>query len=251
MKLVASLIVKDEGDRYLPLVIEHLLEFCDELRIVDDGSHDRWWAQGLDGRVAVQTWERSSFFEHEGRARQHLLDWTLAADPTHVLAIDADEFVTDGAELRRTLERDREAGAWSLCMEEVWRCSADRLWVRDDGGWRGHDAPIAWRAPVRPSKAWQLPDRALASGRTPDPVRRLLAACSGSGVLHFGWANEADRAGRHARYAQHDAGKYHRAAHLDSILYDDSRVQLVECLWPDSLSSLRGRVVAQATLPAR
>ena len=83
MKLAAMMMVgPGEQDRYLPLVLAALDRFCDV--IVTEDGHD--------------------FFDHEGRARQRLLEKTMAADPSHILAIDADEFVTDGPALRKACE---------------------------------------------------------------------------------------------------------------------------------------------------
>jgi glycosyltransferase involved in cell wall biosynthesis len=40
VKLIASLIVRNELKRYLEPCVAHLLEFCDEIRVLDDRSDD-------------------------------------------------------------------------------------------------------------------------------------------------------------------------------------------------------------------
>ena len=244
MKLVASMIVRNELGRYLQPCVEALLEFCDEVAILDDASDDgtwEWHRDLSDMRVKMQRADRSTFYVHEGRARNTALQWAYAQRPSHVLAIDADEFVTDGAAIRKACEADHGRGVWSLGMQEVWKADSRTLWLREDGGWKAQEGgiPILWRAPqgrAAHSHLWQVADRKLASGREPAGVRRLGRPLpSGSDILHFGWACEADRRARYDRYAEHDGGRYHRNAHLDSILWTDARVKLKRRPWPAGL----------------
>ena len=228
MKLVASLIVADiETGRYLDACLDHLADFCDDTVIV----HDR--QDGVD------------FFSDEGRARQHLLEQTLARDPTHVLAIDADEFVSDGAGLRRRLERAGRGHVWSARMEEVWELDGDCLCIRGDGGWRPHPVPIVWKVTL-PAARYRIRNRRLACGRIPVQVAQTARRGGDTGVeiLHFGWANEAERATRYQRYAVADGGRFHARRHLDSILWDPARVQLEGRRWPKGLSGYRDRISA-------
>lgn len=240
MNLIASLLVRNELGRYLRPCIAHLLDFCDEIRVMDDGSTDGTadWLEAQD-RVHVLRQSASSFFEHEGRARNASLAWTMQGRPTHVLAIDADEFVTDGALVRNSCQVNRGPGVWSLIMEEVWKADDGRLWTRQDGGWREHPIPILWRAPrarVAATGAWQIADRQLACGRTPTILRRFRPVVpSGSSVLHFGWSCEADRAERHRRYVEADGGRFHASAHLNSIMWPDRKVRLAGREWPAGL----------------
>jgi len=242
MKLVAAMIVRNELGRYLRPCVESLLTFCDEVRVYDDGSDDgsREWLQAQE-RVAVTATAGTHFFEHEGRARNAALRWAMKGAPTHLLAVDADEFVSDGQAVRAACDEDAGRGVWALGMQEVWKADAGNLWLRIDGGWRAQEAgiPILWRAPparVAQTGAWQIPDRALACGREPLAVRRLGRPIRvPADVLHFGWANENDRARRYARYVEHDGGRFHRSQHLDSIMWPDRRVRLKRRHWPPGL----------------
>lgn len=254
MKLVASLIVRNEADRYLEPCLAHLLDFCDEVAVLDDGSMDgsATLAQSFGARVHVLRSDTSSFYEHEGRARQALLDWTFYHDPTHVLAIDADEFVTDGQAVRAACD-DSVRDVWTLEMEEVWELDGDCICIREDGGWRSHPVPILYRVPgARGLDIWRIDDKPLACGREPLAVRRLAARSrpTGASVLHFGWANEAEREDRWHRYAVADGGRYHRSTHLDSILWTDERVHLRARGWPPELHGLRGRLTARVSRTA-
>src|SRR5688572_1708037 len=120
MRLVAAMNVRNELDRYLRPCIEHLQDFCEEIRVQDDGSEDgsfEWL--GEQDRVTVRRNEGPSWREHEGQLHQRLFSFTLEAEPTHILAIDADEFVVDGEAVRRQVAAV-EAPAYGLRMCEVW-----------------------------------------------------------------------------------------------------------------------------------
>lgn len=220
MKLVASLIVHNEVDRYLRECVAALRDFCDEVAIWDDGSTDKpGQAVGRLKGVRVHRAPESAFYNHEGDARWHALQWAAQEGATHILAIDADELVLDGAGLREKLEHS--GVVWSLCMREVWRAREHLLEIRQDGGWCEHPRPMVFQVAGRSLK---LHNRKLGCGRVPawcDTVRPVFTDIP---VYHFGWACQADRQARWERYQVHDGGKYHRSSHLDSILWPDMDV---------------------------
>lgn len=226
------MIAPHEDERYLPAVLAHLSEFCDA--------------------ISTRSESPETFFAHEGRARQALLETTLAENPTHVLAIDADEFVTDGASIRRACEQDQGNGCWTLPMEEVWAVDERHLWTRQDGGWRTHPVPILYRVPGHRDGRWRIMDRALACGREPLAIRQLAAKAlpSGSSVLHFGWANRAERQARYERYAQADGGKFHASSHLLSILDPDRKVRFAKRPWPEALEPFKAALIERANREA-
>lgn len=251
MKLVASMIVRNEIGRYLEPCIWHLLDFVDEVRVLDDHSTDGTYEllRAIGPGVTVR---RSAgdgvMFGQEGKRRQELFDWTLEADPTHILAIDSDEFVTDGQGLRQNCGNSG-VEVWTLEMAEVWKAFPACLCIRVDGGWRPHNAPILYQVPkTRPlSYEWKIGDQGLASGREPALVRRLCQLSrshpSASGILHFGWANEDARAERHRRYVEADGGRFHQSAHLDSIMWADDQVWMDSRDWPAQLETQRPELV--------
>ncbi len=237
MKLVASLLVHNEIDRYLEACVAALLEYVDEIRAVDDASTDGSFEllAGAGDRVNVAQLSSPQFFQHEGRTRQALLEWTMQAEPTHVLAIDADEFVADPEKLRNAVAANRNAATITLCMEEVWKADPDGYHVRCDGGWCPHETSSCYRVPHERMRGpdWRIQDRALACGREPLAIRYARNSHRGPGrvyadtaLLHFGWTRQDERKARHERYAIADGGKFHARRHLDSILWQDSQVLL-------------------------
>lgn len=272
VKLAASVLVHNEARRYLFPFLAHLCAFCDEVRVLDDGSTDDWAdhlhdlnppasdpfaryrghlggsAVDLD-RIHVLRAEHPMFFTHEGEARNQLLQWTFEGNPTHVLAIDADEFVTDGPALRRALEEHQAAPAWTLQMCEVWKASEECVCVRYDGQWSPRPVAAVYRAPGSLDGRWRVADRKLAPGREPMAVRDLQrqnrCRLSNVSMLHLGWANQAERVARHARYTEHDGGRFHANLHLDSILWPDRRVELWADPWPDPLHDFAAALAAR------
>lgn len=241
MNLIASLIVRNELGRYLEPCIRHLQEFCDEIRVLDDRSADGTfeWLQAQD-RVVVRRNEGPHGFEDEGRARQTLLAWTLEAAPSHVLAVDADEFVSDGPALRVACETS-PAGLLSLTVVEVWKASGRLLFAREDGGWRRHGMPCVWCPGLRAD--WRIMPRKLACRRIPLQLHRVSTVLTGVQLLHFGWTDQSDRARRHRRYATLDRGRFHARSHLESILWPDDRCELAPLGWPDGLAPWRDAIL--------
>ena len=242
MSLVASMIVRNELRRYLPLSISHLMGFCDEIRVLDDGSEDGS-LEYLDGVPCVEVLRNRGpkFFEHEGQARQTLLEWTMEAQPDYVLSIDADEFVGN-PEL--VLQAVKQGGpVYTLQMEEVWTLNDNHLNVRVDGHWGPRPCPILWRAPRELNDYWAIPPVKLACGREPLHVRRTRARPSRSSVYHFGWAKESERVARASRYFEHDKGRFHKDAHLQSILWPPEKVVLRAGSWPTGLRGLRNELI--------
>lgn len=167
--------VRNELYRFLPPAVDHLLSFCDELRILDDNSDDgtfEWLAeQAIHRPIFIRRNPGPAFFEYESQARQQLLEWTMEAEPTYVLSIDADEFVHDPSfVLRKCVEGGQ---AYTLSMHEVWKANELNLSLRMDGQWGPRLCPILWKAPPRLTREWAIPDRKLACGREPHRVRYL------------------------------------------------------------------------------
>lgn len=249
MNLVASLVVRNELGRFLVPCIEHLRAFCDTVVVLDDASADGtnvWLINHPDERIIVWNSSPSSFFEHEGRTRQRLLDYTLAQNPTHVLSIDADEFISDGPALRALLERQPDVPVWALNMEEIWNADQNHLSVREDGGWRTHPLSVLWKAPPA-GTSWRMLDKKLACRRVPREVLAQKARDSGVEVLHFGWSDASDRQRRYDRYARHDGGRFHASRHLDSILWKDARVKLRTRPWPPALANHRDEIIQRVS----
>ncbi|MES2179860.1 MAG: glycosyltransferase family 2 protein [Gemmatimonadota bacterium] len=249
VNLIGSVVCKNERGRYLQEAVTSLLTYCDSVCAVDDASTDgsAEWLEEQD-RVYLLRSVESTFFQHEGRFRQRALDHVLRYEPTHIATVDLDEFVSAGGELRARLESEPDVPVWSLEMQEVWRAD-EHLFSREDGGWRSHPVPFLWKAP-RAGERWTMRDRKLACGRVPTQVMGQGARAKPTGVslLHFGWANPAERQARYDRYTKHDGGRFHASAHLKSIMWPATRIRLQQRAWPkgETFDRLRERFMVTA-----
>lgn len=250
MNLVASLVVRNELGRYLAPCIDHLIGFCDHVCVLDDASDDgtyEWLRDDRDVRLATAArHDRPRFYEHEGRTRQRLLDYTLDLKPTHVVNLDADEFITDGVGLRRLIGEQPDVASWHIPIIEVWEANPDRYMARVDGGWKT-GRTLCWRVP--PGRL-SFPNRALACGRVPSQVRMGSARASAVSLLHVGWLDESERERRIARYTKHDGGRFHASAHLASLAWDrdDERLMLEPRPWPAGLGPWKDQILEHATV---
>lgn len=235
MRLIASMPVRNELGRYLQRTVEHALTYCDEVRVLDDGSTDgsAEWLEAQDRVVVCRAdgpgWSQQG--GHEGAVRQALFEHVMAGAPTHVLAIDADEIVPRGADLRATLEDEPGRDVWALLVVEAW--STDPWLIRVDGGWRPRFAPVVYEVPATLGDHWRIRDTRLACPREPVAVAKLYRhrgqfAHLPIDLMHLGWSNPAEREARAARYFEHDGGNFHASEHLESILWTDERVELRE-----------------------
>lgn len=234
IRLCASLVCRNELNRYLPLCLENLLRFCDEVIVLDDASDDgtrEFLIDHPDENVHVAMLDAPTFYVHEGQTRQRLIDETLHLGPTHVLSIDCDELVDDGAALRRLLEQQPDVPVWSLSIEEIWKVGRRWLQVREDGGWRSHPMNCLWRVPES-GQALKMMDRRLACRRVPTTVWQSVGRPTGVNLMHFGWANPDERRGRYDRYTRHDKGRFHASSHLRSIMLAESRMRFRRRGWP-------------------
>jgi len=247
VKITAGLILRNERHRYLEYALANLLEFVDEIAVLDDGSTDGW-EELIPRRAPVRVLrvddadrDTQPAFHRHAIARNRLLQHTLESDPDWVIASDADELFSDGPAIRRLAETTR-ADALSAVIAEVWEICDERLCVREDGGWRSHPISVAWRtAPLRRS-ALSLADKQTATGRVPDAVHRVAAEFTGEALFHFGWADPSERAERFRRYPP---GSGHANSHVASIMWPASRVKLEGWAWTPGVERWKRELLAK------
>jgi len=236
------LICRNEAQRYIRWVLPALNEFCDEIRAVDDASVDGTYDILREHGAVVHRNDGPMFYEHEGRARNLLLDWALEGHPSHLLAIDADELIADGPALRKALDRRPLRGVWNLQMEEIWKADEQYLYERVDGRWGNRRCPSLFEVPARMPRNWRIHDAALACGREPRPVQKQGIRSREpvvTSIFHLGWSCQADREERYQRYVRYDNGAHHDGSHLQSIMFPDEQVRLTPRAWPAGMESVK------------
>ncbi|MDH4038577.1 MAG: glycosyltransferase family 2 protein [Candidatus Krumholzibacteria bacterium] len=252
MKVVAGLLTHNEADRYVDLVAAQLASVA-HVVVVDDASTDSTpyilRDLAIDSQITVHQNTERVFFKHEGRCRQHLMNMVLAESPDAILAIDADELLSNPLAVTAAVDAMTPGvlHAWSLPMQEIWKADDNALWVRSDGGWKQHHVPVLYSVPPDAHTMFRINDKALACGRQPQIINQLALARKATPIpceiLHFGWTRESERRQRWERYATHDGGRFHANQHIQSIMYPDRKVRLTRRDWPDALLPIKQQIL--------
>ncbi len=141
MRIIASLVVYNEADRYLESCLKWNSSWWDELFVFDDQSTDDTVAvcATYTDTVVRRPDHVSSFLDHEGEFRgtawKTMEQMCGLEDGDWVFCFDADEFVVGGEHLRDIAEAARAQGYNSVDIQipEIWKL--DPLMRRMDGYW--------------------------------------------------------------------------------------------------------------------
>ena len=226
MRIIGSLVVRNEEDRYLGRCLSHAFSFLDEVFVFDDRSDDdsAAVAESAGAVVALRDSVTPSFMEHEGRFREaawRALESLLEpSGGDWVLSFDADEFmVSSNGDIRECLEAEilraesRSAIGIRLHFPEVFHFDENDLFVRTDGFWGN----------IRGARLFQyhfggkFSDKSMGSGSEPTyVVSGKHVDCGSLSVLHMGYATAVDRATKFERYSSL-VFNGHADSHIQSI----------------------------------
>lgn len=232
-KITAAMQIRNEADRYLQEVLEHLSLYVDEIVIVDDNSTDA----SLDICKKIEKVVRISelkenMFENEIDLRKHLFEEVRKTKPDWILFLDADEMLEDRAlyELRPLIEQDQYDWV-GFRLFDFWGC---RTHYRDDQYWKAHRYydPLLIRYIEGFPEVWR--EQPVHTGRFPlSYYYGLPGTVSSLRVKHYGWAGDEDeRKRKYLRYMKTDPdGVYGSLQQYQSIL--DPSPNLVK--WEENL----------------
>lgn len=232
MRLIANMVARNEADRYLPEVLEHLSGIADEIVFSDDASTDNTLeiAKQYGAHTYSSPWQRSMFSENEGQLRQ----WSWANLGEHaqvgdwILAIDADEKLYEtfpGVTVRDLMMSN--AFVVNIKFVHMWSDThfrVDKLWK-----------PTNSERMFRYKQGGVYRNRKLACGAEPTYVREMMRfksnylADSGLVMQHLGYVKDEDKRMKYDRYMTLDKGQFHNIDHLTSIM--DQDVALVEWMF--------------------
>jgi glycosyltransferase involved in cell wall biosynthesis len=229
MRIIANMVARNEADRFLPEVLEHLNGIVDEIVFSDDYSTDNsvQVAKEAGAHVYESPWKHAMFTEHEARLRQ----WSWTNLEAHaqvgdwILAIDADEklYETFDEVSIRNLVEETNYDVINIKFVHMW----DEKHFRIDKLWKPNNSFRLFR--FREGGTYRY--RKLACGAEPsyviDAVRsRRYLVQSGLVMQHLGYQKDEDKKMKYDRYMTLDKGEFHNIDHLVSIM--DSNVELVE-----------------------
>lgn len=227
MKLIAQMVARNEADRYLDEVLDHLKRVVDLIVFTDDASDDATPEIAHKHGALVYRNETPMFETNEGQLRQGA--WNNLAKHAEIgdwiLAIDCDEklWASSPDVSLRKLMTNNYYDVISIKFFHMW----NQTQFRADGGW----APVESSRLFRYFYGGQFMDRALACGSEPAYVNTLIQRGkfmrdSGLVMQHLGYMRDEDKLAKHERYMKLDAGKFHNINHLNSII--DPNPTLVE-----------------------
>lgn len=225
MRLLATMVVRNEARRYLDSVLTWLVRnVTPYVAVFDDGSDDETVAIARDYGciVGVRRTPTPVFLDDESMVREaawrHLETVLNPQAGEWVLSIDADEFlvadtIDEADAILDVIGRanNEQADAIMTPRYEVFGFDVDGTpQVRTDGWW---SQCIDHRL-VRWMGGGSFTRQALAGGSLPSYVRSSVFD-KRIGILHLGYATEEDRRAKHARYLGREG---HGRDHIDSIL---------------------------------
>jgi glycosyltransferase involved in cell wall biosynthesis len=228
MKLVVTMIARNEAERHLEIACNSVLAVCEAMeaaghkatfRFVDDASDDGTLAivQKLYGKCTVEYWSYNEpkFWINEGSARQMAYDWATldCKDGDWVLSLDADETINKPELIPGLIqEAEQEGRQWvGLPLYEFWTPTQ----YRTDGFWFGTTTMRLYK--------WHengiFRPLAMACGSEPHYVFGSRGLWQDQvHLLHWGYVRKEDRARKHKAYTEREGGHGHNNQHVNSIV---------------------------------
>lgn len=228
MRIIASIVTKNETGRYFQSMLEHNKFWWSDLFVYDDRSIDGTadLAAEYTDHVYTRVVGDPGFLDHEGEFRSNalrtLVDKMSVAPGDWIFAIDSDEFLfTDYGRytLPSLIEQAMEEGRLSVDLKipEIWSINHSRLYKRTDGFWDTMSLPRLYQ--YKPD--WAFRKKAMGSGSGPSYTysnsNMYEANYNECHLLHVGYADERDRIAKHARYMSLK-NHGHNPKHIESIV---------------------------------
>lgn len=212
------MLVRNEADRYLTRVLDHLSQYVDNIVIFDDASTDNTPDICESYNKATVIRLNNHGFANEWVLRKFCWDETLKTNPDWILAIDADEIFEDKAitEMRRIIEIPN-VDAWSFRLYDLW---GSEEYYRDDNFWCAHNQYRIFLIKNLPNVNYVWSMMPVHCGRVPCNIGYAhRIAQSDLRLKHYGWANADEHIKKFNRYMEWDGqGRYGNLAQYYSIL---------------------------------
>lgn len=227
-RVIGSMVIKNEKDRYLESCIKHAQTFLDEIFVYDDRSTDGSAELAIDlGCRAVRRPDsRPSFINHEGKFRYAA--WRAfeqvmkPKDGDWIFSFDADEFlVCQDSDIKKVLDiaisraEKKKAVGIILPFPEVFKIEDDDFFYRVDGLWNTIKGPRLFK--YISNGTWN--DKPMGCGSEPEYVKAgpLTNQNYSLTVLHLGYARDEDKQSKYERYSSLDQHG-HNNSHIESIV---------------------------------
>ncbi|KUO96284.1 glycosyltransferase family 2 protein [Ferroacidibacillus organovorans] len=222
-KLTAMMQVRNEGNRYLRMVLDDLSQYVDAIVILDDGSTDDTVAicKSYPKVVSIGHSHTSMYGINESALKKRLFQRTIATFPDWILAIDADEILENRAKTQiQGMINQKHTDWYGFRFYHFWKSMThyrtDKLWAPV------HYGPRLFR--YMPGAVYRWNDQALHGGSLPcNLVTDFPGAPSDLRIKHYGYAGSQEELQRkYDFYVQRDPhSEFCPRSHYDSILDQD------------------------------
>lgn len=226
-KVTLSMLVRNEGDRYLKKVLKNALNYIDEAVILDDGSDDNTvdiCREILKDIPHTIVSNKTSGFHNEINLRKQQWELTIKTNPEWILCLDADEIFEDKFkyEIKNLIDQPYY-DYFSFRLYDFW----DENHYREDNYWKAHSNYRTFLVRYQPAFKYIWQETSQHCGRLPINIYKLPGAISRMRIKHYGWAKEEDRKEKYERYMKLDReGKNGDLDQYKSIL--DKEPNLIE-----------------------
>ncbi|MEK3761672.1 glycosyltransferase family 2 protein [Paenibacillus sp. FSL P4-0338] len=199
-KLTLTMIVKNEGTRFLRQVLEEHRKYIDEAVIIDDASTDDTadiCREALEGIPLHLIQNPVSRFHNESELRKQQWEAVVRTRPEWILNLDGDElFESCFPEEIDSLLRTADCDLFCFRLYDFW----DEASYREDSYWQAHQSyrPFLLRYREDFNYAWNdLPQHC---GRLPENIFELSHQLSNLRLKHLGWSKPEFRLEKYLRY---------------------------------------------------
>jgi hypothetical protein len=215
-RITLSMIVHNEGGRYLRQVLESAKCYISNAVIIDDASDDdtlKVVCEVLQGIPFKIVHNAVSKFSNEIELRKQQWKETLDTNPEWILNLDADEMF-DG-DLRTLDLSDPAVDAYYFRLYDMWNDFS----YRDDQFWSAHNSYRPFLVRYNPELTYAWKETAQHCGRFPLTISNLSYRTSDIRLKHLGWMKAEDREAKYDRYMKLDpACAFGWKAQYESIL---------------------------------
>lgn len=199
-KLTLSMVVKDEGSRYLKEVLESAKEYIDNAVIVDDGSADNTVdiIKEVLGDIPYKLVNNKvSKFSNEIELRKQQWNETIKINPEWVLFLDADEVFEDKfKDYIKVLMENTEVDGYLFRLYDFW----DKDYYREDNLWYAHNTYRLFLIRYQENFKYLFKETSQHCGRIPYNCINLPYLTTTLRLKHYGWSREEDRIEKYNRY---------------------------------------------------
>jgi len=203
IKLLLSMVVKNEAGRFLELALESAKQYVDFVLVIDDASTDK--TVELCEKILADfphqiIRNKTSMFENETKLRSFLWQESLKLNAEWIMILDADEVFeeTIAHRIKELLSTDKDAIYFRLY--DFW----DKAKYRDDALWNAHHYYRPFIVRHKKNLPYNFPDVAQHCGRFPIEVKHFEYELSEIRLKHLGWSRKEDRKHKFERYMRLD-----------------------------------------------